>query len=107
MLELNSKIIDGIILPHLLEFPSMPKMCLCPPWDNTRNKVWAVKHTWSCSSNVIAVWTRTAPDSHGSTIPADPGRKNPADKICKNRLSLKKNSIDYFNFGKEHKFQKI
>ena len=34
--------------------------------------------TWSCSSSVMTVWTRTLPPSQGSAIPALPGRKKPA-----------------------------
>lgn len=36
-------------IEYSLEFPSMPRICLKPPWVRTRSKVWAVKHTMSCN----------------------------------------------------------
>lgn len=64
----------------------MPNTCLYPPWDRTRRSVWDVRQTKSCCSRVIEVWTRIAPPSQGSAIPAEPGRKNPADSSWKIRL---------------------
>ena len=40
----------------------------------------------SCSSSVIEVWIRTEPPSQGSGMPADPGRKRPAESSSKTLL---------------------
>ena len=37
----------------------------------------------TCCSSVMVVWTRMFPCSHGSGMPADPGKKKPAAKSCK------------------------
>ena len=66
---------------------SIPMTFFIPPWARTLRSVWAVYPTWSCCSRVIAVWTRTFPASQGSSIPKEPGRKNPADKIWSTLLN--------------------
>ena len=66
----------------------MPKICLYPPCANTLRSVWAVRHTMSCSSRVIDVWILTDPPSHGSGMPAEPGRKSPAESSSKTLLRI-------------------
>ena len=64
----------------------MPRICLYPPCASTLRSVWAVRQTMSCSSSVIEVWMRTEPPSQGSGMPADPGRKRPAESSSKTLL---------------------
>ena len=51
------------------------------------NDVLTDHHT--CCSSVITVWTRTFPVSHGSMMPAEPGRKKPAESSWRHRLHQK------------------
>lgn len=69
----------------IFEFPSIPIICLYPPCDSTLRRVWAVMQQMSCCSKVMAVWMRMLPPSHGSVIPAEPGKKRPAARSWKTR----------------------
>lgn len=41
---------------HSLAFPSIPRICLYPPWLRTRKRVCAVKHTWSWNDDIGIRW---------------------------------------------------